>query len=216
MSDSPHIIQRAASFDWETLLPIIFFVLYGVAQFFGSKKKGDAVEEEEMESGEDPMDRARQIREEIRRKIEERKQASEQTASPQESSYDPTQPEVRRPMAEPQPAAPAQRPVVVHQAQTVHTQGPGTSIEEQLAEQRKRLDEARRQHDAAMQQAREMTHSAGSHSGDSSGHHGAFASDELLGPAGLRNDLIRGLRDPNTIRKAVLYREVLGQPLGLR
>ena len=32
----------------------------------------------------------------------------------------------------------------------------------------------------------------------------------------LRTDLLTGLRRPESIRQAVLYREILGKPLGLK
>lgn len=217
------IIQRAASFDWETLLPVIFFILYGVAQFFGSKKKGDAVEEEETPPSEDPMERARQIREEIRRKIAERKEAGEQAAPGQEAAtgrryaYDPNLPESQQgERRTTQPPAQKPRPVVVHQAQPVQAKSPVSGIQDRLAEQRKRLEEARKQREAAMKQARKMTHEAGA--GHRPGAHRAARSgaSTLLDPSDLREELIRGLRHPNTIRKAVLYREILDPPLGLR
>ena len=44
----------AVSFDWEALIPIIFFLLYGLAQFFGTKKKGG---EEEIPVEEEEADR---------------------------------------------------------------------------------------------------------------------------------------------------------------
>ena len=78
MTDFPQIFHRAASFDWETVIPVIFFILYGIAQFLGAKKKGSAGQEtEEGEPDIDMEERARRIREEIRRRIEERRRAED-------------------------------------------------------------------------------------------------------------------------------------------
>ena len=39
MQSAPENFQHAASFDWEALLPVLFFLLYGIAQLLGSKTK---------------------------------------------------------------------------------------------------------------------------------------------------------------------------------
>jgi hypothetical protein len=222
MSENSQIIQRAASFDWETLLPVVFFVLYGLAQFLGSRKKGDAAEDG-ADPEEDPMEKARQIREEIRRKIEQRKQtagqpASRDTTAPQRGyGYDPNQPESRQARHQ-QQSQPAQkpRPVVVHQAQPVATQPRLSNIEERLHAEQKRLREARKQHDAAMVQARKMTREASVKRQSDSRK--LFEPDAvgLDGSGKLRTDVIYGLRHPNSLRQAILYREILGPPVGLR
>ena len=113
MNNGPIDYQLAASFDWETLVPVLFFVLYGIAQLLSAKKKGQGQEEQEQDLDDAAMEeRARRIREEIRRKIEERRQA-QQGSAPQPSPaqyrgaeykrYDPTVPEgqQRRPELQP-------------------------------------------------------------------------------------------------------------------
>ncbi|NDV62156.1 hypothetical protein G0Q06_06830 [Puniceicoccales bacterium CK1056] len=219
MSESPQIIQCAASFDWETLLPVVFFVLYGLAQFFGSKKKGEAAEEE-INPEEDPMEKARQIREEIRRKIEERKQASQQGRASPQQAYDPNLPESRQSSASPstQQSQPAHesRPVVVHQARTIQAKSPVSGVEQQLIEQRKRLREARKQHDAALVQARKMTNEASVKRQADSRKLFEHESVPLDSSTQLRTAVLSGLRHPNSLRKAVLYREILDPPIALR
>ena len=219
MSDSPQIIQRAASFDWESLLPILFFVLYGIAQFLGSRKKGDAVEEE-GDPEEDPMEKARQIREEIRRKIEQRKQAAGEPVARENQQergygYDPNVPESQQPPRQAQP----KRPVVVHQAQpvaTTTTKSAVPGIQERLQEQQKRLREARKKHEDAMVQARKMTREASVQRQSDSRKLFEKVDTRLDSSQQLRDAVLVGLRHPNSLRKAVLYREILDPPVGLR
>jgi hypothetical protein len=198
-------MREAASFDWETLIPVIFFILYGIAQFLGSKKKGDAVEEEGDEPRVDPVERARQIREEIRRKIEERRQEMEggQPRPIHEArrvAHDPAVPEVQR--REPVLAAPGPAP------------SPQASMMQRLEAQRQKLEDARRQQREAHQQALRIEQQAGAF------HHKELGirkkEDGPLPADVLRGQLLAGLRSPAGLRNAVLYREILDPPLGLR
>jgi hypothetical protein len=215
MMDELHL---AASFDWETLAPVIFFIIYGLAQIFGNKKKRrNQGEEEEPEV--DPAERARQIREEIRRRIEERRQEQEPgTPRPvHRPAYDPTVPETaqaRPGMQFPQqregsgqvvqPTQPAQ-PVFQKTEKTV-------GLEQQLAKQRRILAEAQRKQKEASEKARRMLHDAGARADANIKREGARA----VGAKRLRKQLLSGLRDTNGLRKAVLYREILDPPLGMR
>jgi hypothetical protein len=227
MTNGPIEFQLAASFDWEALVPILFFVLYGIFQLLGSKKKGNAADEEpEMDDGA-MEERARRIREEIRRKIEERRQPQQdrtpQTApaSRREVEYDPTVPEgqQRRPQVQPrtlQPqkqARPVQRPepVPAWQPQPVPVTAGQSSLEKRLQEQRALLEKSRREREEARSRAKEIEDAAGVRKKK----RGAYAIAEE--PSGaLRKSLLVGLRDPMSVRRAVLYREILDPPLGLR
>lgn len=195
-------MHLAASFDWETLLPVVFFVLYGIAQFLGSRKKGEAGENEADEPEVDPMERARQIREEIRRKIEERKQAYDPTVP---EGWQDSQPRVMPP--EPQPDT-----VLVKKAESVLAQK--ASMQRRLEEQRKRLEEARQIQRKAHQQALRIEQEAGSFHHKELGVRKRKRSE--TGSTSFQDQLLAGLRSQGGLRKAVLYREILDPPLGLR
>jgi hypothetical protein len=215
----------AVSFDWEALIPILFFLLYGLAQFFGSKKKGG--EEEipvEDEEAVDPMERARQIREDIQRKIQERRDAAGTATDPTmgrqpqvQPPYDPTVPE-----SAPQPAQspPPNTPQPVQRAQPAAGSSRELNIEERLRRQQERLREARKRQEEARRKARSMQDRAGLGQGrqllQPVKRSKAAAAPDLLRPAALRQQVIDGVRDPNSLRKAILYQEILGTPVSLR
>lgn len=222
-------VMHALSIDWEALLPILFFLLYGLSQFFGSKKNKGAEEAEEAGAEEvDPMERARQIREEIQRKIRERREASGTETDPTMGQqptvvppYDPTQPE--RPTSSME-AEPVRTPVQRPQPRPVERAQPaasgGISIEERLRRQQERLQEARQRQAEARRKAQSMRQRVGAPSGPMMGQvqraRAATPVVDLVRPAVLREDVIKGLRDPNALRKAILYREILGQPKSLQ
>ncbi|MEX0330208.1 MAG: hypothetical protein AB3N64_02180 [Puniceicoccaceae bacterium] len=212
----------AASFDWETLLPVVFFVLYGIAQLLGSKKKKKGEpEEDSYQEDVDMEERARQIREEIRRKIEERKRAREgQSPQPQQpvpqqrrARYDPTLPETQQRRA-PEPTPAPARPVV--QPQPVSRRAPEpvmprtSSLEQRLQEQRAILERARREQQEAKAKARQMLADVGAREQKAGTRRSVIASGNL------RNDLLADLQNPSSTRKAILLREVLGTPMGLK
>lgn len=238
MISGPEHGYLAIPFDWETLLPVLFFILYGLSQIFGNRKKGQE-EETQEETEEDPFDRARRIREEIQRKIRERASGGE--ASPADGSpgegrpaYDPTQPdgqqqrraaEAARQLERPRPAeataprrpeplkVPHRPRPEVHQAREVAVSREGEDITHRLAEQRKRLDAARRRQQEARAQAVDIERRAG------------IKKKPMLEPvvdgyarpaANLRRGILKGLRDPESLRRAVLYREILDPPVGMR
>lgn len=221
MSNGPLDFSLAASFDWETLLPVVFFVLYGIAQLLGSKKKKPGEEEETIEDV-DMEERARQIREEIRRKIEERRQAREGQSSPapqpapaqRRARYDPTMPESQqRRFQQPEsqrPEPPQPRPQPVARSRPEPAMPRQSGIEERLQEQRAILERARKEQREAKAKARQMMAAAGA--GRSRQQH----SPAAVSSGNLRDQLLADLRNPLSTRKAVLLREVLGTPLGLK
>jgi len=238
MDLTPAALLEAASFDWETLLPIVFFILYGIAQFFGSRKKPGEEEEQPAEGDQqvDPLEKARQIREEIKRKIEERTQPSSQQERAgrerSEPSYDPLKPDPsgERKELRPQTFQPMEkeepRRVVTRQKDASRAAPePGAfnqpDIQKRLREQQKRLQEARRRQRQAKEQARKIEKQAAARvPGKLTGAPvvkslGAYAIP-VDSPARLRSSLVRDLRDPSSLRKAVLLREVLDPPVGLR
>lgn len=252
MHPFPDGIPHTASFDWEALLPILFFVLYGLSQFFGSRK-GEEAEDGDEEPDVDAQERARQIREDIRRKIEARRKGTEPERGHAESGsgggYDPTVPEGRQSRQRPpaqarerkelshnrkelsQPERKAARdpresqreewnsPVPGPRPGEIGTDGPSL-LERKLAEQRKRLEESRRQQEAAHRKAQSIRKKAGVEEGSiGSGSEVRPLSAytiETWKPSALRAAVLSGLRDPKTIRQAVLYREILDPPVGMR
>ncbi|MEX0325015.1 MAG: hypothetical protein AB3N33_02885 [Puniceicoccaceae bacterium] len=221
MSNGPLDLSLAASFDWETLLPVVFFVLYGIAQLLGSKKKKNQPQEDDYQEDVDMEERARQIREEIRRKIEERKQARE-GQSPQapqpipqqrRARYDPTLPETqqrRAPAPEPAPVRPVIQPEPVARRAPEPVMARPSSLEQQLQEQRAILERARREQQEAKAKARQMLADVGAGEKKAGTRRTATASGNL------RDDLLADLQNPSSTRKAILLREVLGTPMGLK
>ncbi len=206
----PIPVHLAASFDWETLLPVLFLVLYGLAQFLSARKKGAAAAEETEQAEVDAEERARQIREEIRRRIEERRRAAEgqapQPAAPA-PAYDPRLPESQQRRMPAAPAAPVFMP------------GAESDFEQRLREQRRKLEEARREREEAHARALEIERRAmearpGRPIQRKRAAAGAPAG--LQGPAQLRRQLVSNLQQPESVRLAVLLREVLGPPVALR
>ncbi|MGC9450647.1 MAG: hypothetical protein ACP5I4_04305 [Oceanipulchritudo sp.] len=216
MTSNPDFPRFAASFDWETLIPILFFVLYGIAQLFGSKKKGEAGgTEDDGEPEVDPIERARQIREEIRRKLEERRQVTYDPTVPEPLQRAPEPPvrEWSRPMAkEPRRPTASPEPLIVKKAESLMAQK--ASMERRLEQQRERLDAARRRQAEARRQARKMVAAAGVRK--KSLLEEPTQGVQATALKSLRQELLAGLSSRNSLRKAVLYREILDPPLGLR
>ena len=203
--------HQAASFDWETLAPVIFFIAYGLTQLFGSKKKKNQPAEDE-EPDVDPMERARQIREEIRRKIEERRQANEPgtTRPVNRPGYDPTVPDGHQHRSSPRPEPVARsQPRMAPVAPSAPGENRAARMQQLLAEQRQRLEKARRQQAEAHERPQRMIRDAGGES-----RRGTVAKEASGGR--FQQQLLRGIRDRDGLRKAVLYREILGPPVGLR
>lgn len=233
MIDASKTVLRAASFDWEALLPILFFALYGLAQFLGSRKKKEEAEEPAEEPEVDPIERARQIRDEIRNKIEARKekQASEEQGGPVHESdyrpsYDPNLPDVQQPRPviehrQPQPQAespPERRSVVLKDVDRESSNLPIPDFEKRLQEQQKRLAESRKRQQEAMAQARRMKDQARPKQRKTllNPVESTASTARVASPGRLRQEILDGLRDPSTLRRAVLYREILDPPVGLR
>ncbi len=219
MIDMEHI-QTAASFDWDTLGPLIFLVIAVLAQLASKMKKKDGSTEDEPEV--DAEERARRIREEIRRKIQERKQAEEIQSKPlghppRRVAYDPTLPEdlQRRPSQAPpvktlqpqslRPITQKHMPVAPPPAKKV------ASLQDRLGEQMKLLEQSRKKQKEAVEKANRIKRAAlAGKTRDSK------KSVRVMTGGNFREQLVAGLRHPDSIRRAVLYKEILDKPLGLR
>jgi hypothetical protein len=148
-------------------------------------------------------ERVRQIQEEIRRKIAERRG---QVAPPPIPM-----PEREQPVRQSQPPErePAPAPVREREREVITAYDDTAALERQrrLAEQLEELESRRRE---ARMAAQAVSAGAGSRT------EGAFALAKEVSPgAGLRS-LTAELRDPKALRRAMVLREVLGGPVALR
>ncbi|MEY3000488.1 MAG: hypothetical protein RL648_702 [Verrucomicrobiota bacterium] len=219
----------AISFDFESLLPILFFVLYGLSQFLGSKKKPQEMKDGEADAGDDALEeareRARRIREEIQRKIRERQGPSVgQGSGDWESPPVVVPPMERSILKETDAELNSALPKIDRARPTKEAyQNPLQSemerrLEKQrliLAESQRRNEEARRQasrrQDAILAKAKLLKQKAALQQVRL-----IPGGDGVVLPNVFRDDLLEGLRDPVNVRRAILYREILGPPVGLR
>lgn len=190
----------AVSFDWEALLPLLLFLLYGLSQLLGSRKKGA---EEEIFEEPDPdqaaeEERARQIREEIRRRVESQRQSDEASVS-----------ESRQPAPVAQQAAPRSRPEV----SPARSSGDGGMIA-RLTEQKRRLEQARREKAKAERETRSIYDKARRAGSRYQRKAGAIETTALAEPGSVREDVLEILSDPANARRGILLSEILGPPVG--
>lgn len=215
MVNDPQLIQVAAGIDFDSIAPFVFVILIVASQIIGALKKRGTKQEQEPDV--DAIERARQIREEIRRKIEERRQEMEPGTTrpvdrPPRPAYNPTLPDAhnRRQTMQQSRQPVQQRPVApTPPAQSLRRQ---PSLEEQLAEQRKQLEIARRTQKEAHAKAMRMLQESASERRVRENQSWSIG----VSTNKLKNQLVSGLRDKNDLRKAILYREILDKPLGLR
>ena len=230
----------AAGIDFDSIVPFGFVFLIVVSQILGAlKKKSSKVEEDEPDV--DALERARQIREEIRRKIEERRQemepgttrpvsrpvASEYNRTAGDSAqparggyniprYDPTKPDGQPRIPQRPTYQPSQPPIQrkTGPAKPVYTPPvrSGPSLEEQLAEQRKKLEAARQTQMEARARAKRMLEESGfeMRSREKQAWQGRAKSGDF------RKQLMGDLRSRKGLKSAILLREILGKPLGIR
>jgi DNA repair exonuclease SbcCD ATPase subunit len=223
-------VYLAFSFDFDTLLPILFFVLYGLSQFLGGKKKKGEAEElepEEDDAMEEARERARQIREEIQRKIRERQAGRRHS----HGNGDWESPPVVMP---PEPVE--EDPVLARtdaqlersipdldglQESARERQPVMSEMEQRLEEQRARLAETKRKNEVARKEALRRRNEAYAKAKQFRTDLDQTMRSDARSFGGIaagkfRDELIAGLRDPATVRQAILYREILDPPVGLR
>lgn len=190
--------------DW-ILDNIRLIVIVGGAIAYWLNQRRKAKEEEEAartmapaqpktQAGED-AERTRRIQEEIRRKIRERAGgATSPTAAP------PPIPEASPLSTRERPKGAAYvEPSVEQQEQTVAADQAMLERQQQLAAKLRELQQQRREHDRPAEVFAEKTALAMSASGTS-----------ILGSP------LADLRNPTAVRRAIILREVLGTPVGLR
>lgn len=220
--------------DWlEILIPLIFALVYILGNIFGKKQPAEDQEEgqgkrgQPQEGGQDPGDLQRRIQEEIRRKIRERQGGSptpaesaetpgqQPTAEADPPRYDPFSPEQgreaqspRRSWSEPEP-----EPEPLLQPETDRS-----SYEDRIQEQLQEIEATRKRASELQQKAREvkMKEGAGSRRGEVGSSAYSQTADGSRRHAKLRQAVLGLSRDPDAARKAILYMEVLGTPVGMR
>ena len=212
--------------DWitEHALQIIVALSAAIAAYLNNRKKdksgepadydGDGVpdnrpEARPMHGGQDPEeeDRTRRIQEEIRRKIAERRAGGGQQVPPPLVAPRPVAsplPEIltrRYETPAPKPAPPPlpSRAKALQAARDAEVLERQRALEEQMRELETRREQARRR--AA--EATAMTGNTVS---------GAVGSGARVGGESLLADL----HNPESLRRAIVLREVLGTPVGLR
>lgn len=190
--------------DWEAILPVLFFILYGVAQALSSRKnKGEETEQDPFGPDaqprrEDDHERARRIREEVQRRIAERREEERR------AKLDP--PETIREMGETRralarryrqgtPASPA-APIPV-------PSGPANDLFERLQREQERLAAARSQREEISRQTISRTAI------------GTGRSRPAPVPS-LQPALQAQLQNPEALRQAFILTEILGKPVALR
>jgi hypothetical protein len=184
-------------------LPLLAFLFIVISMVRAVRRAQRLSQEHKADGGEtDEQRRVREIQERIRRIAAQRRGHSM-----------PAQPPPLAPMAEPAPSMretmrrvltelerPIERriPILTEQdAKAAEVQR-----QEQLAEQLRALDVARRTAErraSSVAQAREVD-----------------AQSETAGRAVMRGALLADLKDPQSLRRAFLLREVFGTPVGLR
>ncbi len=183
--------------NWiEYLLPIIFFVLYGISKIFGKgdNKEVDAPASPPVDIGE----QQRRIQEEIRRRIAERRAEATPDQSTQTLKPEPPKIDRRAPFREPELDVP----------QVAQQKMPDPAVldmQQQLAAQMERLREANKKSDSLSQSIRRVVKKDNYAIATKSGNRSHF-----------RNEITSMLNDAQSAKKAFLYSEIFGVPMGQR
>ena len=189
----------------DKLVPIIIALLY----FIGASRAKNKNEEPEGPSP-DASDRARKIQEEIRRKILER-QGKGRAPAPQAP---PPAPEpVFEPAFEPDPSPvpprPFQEPVFEKGAE------PFPEPEPMVFDAPDPYEEERRKIEEKLRQARELAKKA-EMAGKKSLARNRSKDLEKRFASRTKNSILDGLDDTTSIRRAIVLKEILDTPVGLR
>ena len=186
-----------ADIDWEKIGPIVFFVICALAQSFFSKlKKSAESEPTESPEQEEVQRRAREVMEEVRRRVAERNQQPSAPPEEEVSPYGRRKATVSkreyRTLDDAPTVATVPPPSLVEAAAIRHE----PNLIEQLAEQEGLLKEARRKRDALRAQEKRL------------------AARDASTPG--VDDLRRILASPQELKTAFVASEILSRPLALR
>lgn len=191
----------------EWLAPLVFFILYAISQFIG-KKNADEGEAPSTTSSQDEEAEARRIREEIRRRIEER-QAQQDGApvSPPPPPAPARQPQAQKSPAPSQPAGSFGRTISAPAPEAAR----GPTATERLEHEMARLERSRQEKDRVAEQVRRKM----SRREKQSQALAAKAETARLRAVG-RFNIRRDFGSPQDARRAFIYSEIFGMPVGLR
>ena len=195
----------------DIVVPIIVGIVFLLQAIFG-RKKPNGEEEDVPTSTDDPSDQFRKIREEIQRRIEENRRKQEGGAAPAAPQRSPHPSSQRVPTMRPasSPAPAPQRPTT-HRPVATHE----VSGAERMRQMQAQIDEARKRarqdelRAAAIR--RETEERASAYVGYSTRSAHPFQST-----ADLVESVVSDLQDPVSARKALLFSEIFGAPVGLR
>lgn len=200
----------------EYLVPVVVFLLWAASQYL-EKRKEKGEQEQPPQDAYEQEEQARRIQDEIRRKIAERRQEQQGGETPNSppplapaAPLERPSPYSSPPLSERGQAVPRQRvgPPPMRAEPAYHEPEPRRDLFAELAEQEERMRETQRRAEQARAQARQRLASAQVRTPGYARVPRAATS--------LRQDLLDTLRDPVAARKAVLYSEVLGTPVGQR
>lgn len=183
--------------DWllhnATKVAAVIFIAVSIVRSIRQAREGNAVPPPPAGDLEQER-REREVRDKIRRRISERQGGAQ---APSESSP----PVVTEPLlAEPRPALPR----VATPALAVKP----ISVAAEMERQQRLADELRRIEESKVLAARRAAHQAAEQS--------AAAQTTAALRRDARDELLAELRQPSSLRRAFLLREVLGTPAGLR
>ncbi len=192
--------------NWiEYLLPIIFFILYGISKIFG--KGGNQEIDESSPPSVDLDEQQRKIQEEIRRRIDERRKSAEpvqsdSTLKPQELTIERTSVPEGSPFRTPKPVS--KDPQVPSQLEDIPDLV-DIGIQQQLATQMEQLRKVNRQSDPLIKSI------------PLSAKKNEYVKIKKRGKKNkFRIDITSILKDRQGAKKAFLYSEILGPPMGQR
>ncbi|MGE9290829.1 MAG: hypothetical protein ACQKBT_07555 [Puniceicoccales bacterium] len=190
----------------EIILPLIFFAIYFVSQFFGKKSGEDSDPQQE------PPDDLRKIREELRRKIQERRKESSHEYVREEKPAEPQKAHGGSVLRESQP----QREMVERRSHTPRSQQPApgnipdrsaSQMEADLEAQMEAVRLSQKKAESARREARARVASIAKVSAK---------GRSPKSPASYRQFLRESLKDPQNLQKSFILHEVFGTPVGMR
>lgn len=192
-------------------LPFLVFIIFAIVQVI--LKSGKGGEKDNSQSAEEKRRKMEQVREEIRRRIEAQRQGTSVPAQPvtqaQRSVQDPVEAIRRRIEAQRQAQQQTQTRSVVAAAPRKVIQEPVTTpLEDPMEAIRRRIEGLRESSREAEQQMADIQERVA--------RVPASVSLAYSGAADVQHALRQLLREPQSIRQAVVLTEVLGTPKGLQ
>ena len=193
----------------DIVVPIIIGIVFLLQAIFG-RKRPNGEEDDDPTAADDPSDQFRKIRDEIQRRIEENRRKQEGGSSPA-APHQPAGSQripTMRPASTPAPAAQrstAHRPAATHEVSGAERM---RQMQLQIDEARKRARQDELRAAAIRRETQERARVYGGYS--------TRSSHSFQSTADLVDSVVSDLQDPVSARKALLFSEIFGAPLGLR